>query len=132
MEDPTAASRSSASDQVQRGLFVEIMRRWVVHIIALFLLVYVGLEVTVGGWIVTYIISERGGGPSSGARYILSHMNSAYSSTGYISSGFFGGLFLGRVALLWVNHKVGARRVIFIYAALVLAWVFVAPLSYIQ
>ena len=48
------------------------------------------VEVTIGGWIVTYIIQVRGGGPSSG----------------YISSGFFGGLTFGRVALLWVNNKV--------------------------
>jgi fucose permease len=48
------------------------------------------VEVTIGGWIVTYIIQVRGGGPSSG----------------YISSGFFGGLTFGRVALLWVNKKV--------------------------
>ena len=48
------------------------------------------MEVTLGGWIVTYVIEVRGGGPSSG----------------YISSGFFGGLTFGRVALLWVNSKV--------------------------
>ncbi|KAF8843925.1 MFS general substrate transporter [Paxillus ammoniavirescens] len=73
-----------------------------VHLLALFILVYVGVEVTIGGWIVTYVIDVRGGGPSSG----------------YISSGFFGGLMTGRVALLWVNRKVGERRVLFIYALL--------------
>ena len=59
------------------------------------------------GWIVTYLINVRGGGPSSG----------------YASSGFFGGLTLGRVALLWVNRVVGERRVIFIYAALAIGYV---------
>jgi len=34
-------------------------------------------KVTIGGWIVTFIIDVRGGGPSSG----------------YISAGFFGGRF---------------------------------------
>ena len=70
-----------------------------VHFLAVFILAYVGVEVTLGGmsvmmslyhvldsrrcsgWIVTYIIDVRGGGPSSG----------------YISSGFFGGMsHLGR------------------------------------
>jgi hypothetical protein len=57
------------------------------------------------GWIVTYIIDVRGGGPSSG----------------YVSAGFFGGtivfcqlyrdltgnegLMTGRIALLWLNQK---------------------------
>jgi len=79
-----------------------------VHLLAIFILIYVGVEVTIGGkalivairsmitsfhficvhtllihllsllmlgWIVTFIIDVRGGGPSSG----------------YISAGFFGG-----------------------------------------
>ncbi|KAL0057209.1 hypothetical protein AAF712_016153, partial [Marasmius tenuissimus] len=58
-----------------------------VHLLAFFILVYVGVEVTIGGWIVTYVIRLRDGG----------------SNSGYISSGFFGGLALGRVALLWAN-----------------------------
>ncbi len=87
-------------------------------------MVYVGAEVTIGGtrcflealhalivsqgWIVTFIQTVRGGGASSG----------------YISSGFFGGkqisvffesrtdesigLMLGRLVLLWVNQKVSS------------------------
>lgn len=51
------------------------MKTRVVHLLAFFILIYVGVEVTIGGWIVTYIIEVRGGGPSAG----------------YISSGFFGG-----------------------------------------
>lgn len=53
------------------------------------------LELTfriVEGWIVTFIIRERDGGPSAG----------------YISSGFFGGLTLGRVALIWFNRRASA------------------------
>lgn len=42
------------------------------------------------GWIVTFVINERHGG----------------SSSGYITSGFFGGLTVGRVVLLWVNKRV--------------------------
>ncbi|KAG1763000.1 hypothetical protein EV702DRAFT_1221882 [Suillus placidus] len=47
-----------------------------VHLLAAFTLLYVGAEVTIGGWSVTYIFGVRGGGPSSG----------------YISPGFFGGM----------------------------------------
>lgn len=54
------------------------------------------------------------------AQTVHSWMN---GSTGYISSGFFGGLALGRVALLWVNKVVGERRVLFIYGTIALAYV---------
>ena len=69
------------------------MRNKSVHLLALFLMVYIGVEVTIGGiifgncmifgslitlksgWIVTFLMLVRGGGPSSG----------------YVSTGFFGG-----------------------------------------
>ncbi|KAG1800261.1 major facilitator superfamily domain-containing protein [Suillus plorans] len=103
----------------EKSQFRQILRLREVHLLAFFILIYVGVEVTMGGWMVTYIIDVRGGGPSSG----------------YISSGFFGGLMIGRVGLLWVNKKaspypvlsmqhrsqrsqVGERRVLFIYAIL--------------
>jgi len=53
------------------------------------------------GWIVTYIVEIRGG---------------------YISSGFFGGLTVGRVVLLWFNRLVGERRAVFIYGILTIAY----------
>ncbi|KAG9103584.1 hypothetical protein FRC06_009718, partial [Ceratobasidium sp. 370] len=70
---------------------------------------YVGTEVTIGGWIVTFLIDTRGGG----------------ASAGYVSSGFFAGLMLGRLALIWVNHKIGERRVVHIYSTLIIALEFV-------
>ncbi|KAJ3800932.1 MFS general substrate transporter [Lentinula aff. detonsa] len=82
--------------------FRQIMSLKTVHLLAVFILVYVGVEVTVGGWIVTFIQTVRGGG----------------SRSGYISAGFFGGLMIGRIALLWVNQKIGERRVLYIYSAL--------------
>ena len=46
--------------------FRQIFRLKNLHLLAVFALVYVGVEVTIGGWIVTYVIDERGGGSSSG------------------------------------------------------------------
>ncbi|KAJ7572557.1 MFS general substrate transporter [Mycena floridula] len=89
----------------ERSPFRQIMGLKAVHILAFFVLVYVGVEVTIGGWIVTFIIRVRGGGPSSG----------------YISAGFFGGLMVGRVALLWVNHRIGEHRVLYLYGVLAIA-----------
>ncbi|TFY63546.1 hypothetical protein EVG20_g6271 [Dentipellis fragilis] len=80
----------------------QIFRLKAVHLLAFFSLVYVGTEVTIGGWIVTFIIQVRGGGPSSG----------------YISTGFFAGITVGRAALLWLNRKLGERTAIFLYVIL--------------
>ncbi|KAF9475148.1 MFS general substrate transporter [Pholiota conissans] len=93
------------AEEGEEGSFKQVMQTRAVHLLAFFILIYVGVEVTIGGWIVTFIIDVRNGGPSSG----------------YVSSGFFGGLTLGRVLLLWVNKKVGERLVLFIYATLAIA-----------
>ncbi|KAF9256760.1 MFS general substrate transporter [Marasmius fiardii PR-910] len=84
------------------GNFRQILSQRNVHLLASFLLVYVGVEVTIGGWIVTFIVRERNGGPDAG----------------YISSGFFGGVALGSILLLWFNKTVGETRAMFIYFAL--------------
>jgi len=99
------ASLGQAPHETQDGEasdFSAIARTKNVHLLAFFILIYVGVEVTTGGWIVTFIMDKRGGG----------------SSSGYVSAGFFGGLTLGRIALLWINHKIGEYRVIYLYAAL--------------
>ncbi|KAI9509245.1 MFS general substrate transporter [Russula earlei] len=82
--------------------YKEMFKLRALHLLAFFILVYVGVEVTIGSWIVTYVIHVRHGGPSSG----------------YISAGFFGGLTVGRVVLLWVNEKIGEQLAIFIYVFL--------------
>ena len=79
-------------ESVNGSKYKEMFKLKALHLLALFILVYVGVEVTIGGmklahsgflvithriagWIVTYVIQVRHGGPSSG----------------YISAGFFGG-----------------------------------------
>lgn len=52
-----------------------IFRTPMIQLMSLFLLVYIGLEVTMSGWIVTYLEVMRDSGPKAG----------------YVSSGFFGG-----------------------------------------
>ncbi|KAF9034213.1 MFS general substrate transporter [Hymenopellis radicata] len=93
----------------EHGKIKQILGLKTVHLLAAFTMVYVGAEVTIGGWIVTFIQTVRGGGASSG----------------YISSGFFGGLMAGRLVLLWVNQKVssiglelGDRIAMFLYTAI--------------
>lgn len=121
-----------AANDSSKSKYKQMFRLKELHLLALFIFIYVGIEVTVGGnwlcilphiiaqallqgWIVTYVIEVRSGGASSG----------------YISSGFFGGTFsprrpsrltltlwtvasgltLGRVALLWVNKTVSRLHI---------------------
>ena len=71
-------------------------RTWV---LALFVLFYQGAEVSLAGWVVTYLLDYR----------------RCNSSVGYVASGFWGGLTLGRLLLTKPLHKLlGARRAVII------------------
>ncbi|KAF7325455.1 MFS domain-containing protein [Mycena kentingensis (nom. inval.)] len=72
------------------------------HLLAVFLFIYVGTEVTVSGWIVSFVLQVRGGG----------------SASGYTASAFWGGFTVGRVALLPLNKWLGEPRAMYIYPLL--------------
>lgn len=80
---------------------------------ALFVFFYQGSEVSIGGWIVTYLLDYRHGG----------HV------VGYVASGFWGGVALGRLLLARPIHKaLGARRSIIVCTlasilCVILTWV---------
>jgi len=88
-----------ASEELNDNKFGQLMRNKAVHLMGLFLLVYIGVKVTIGGWIVTFLMLVRGGGPSSG----------------FVSAGFLGGLTLGRVIMVGVTKKMGAINAIYSY-----------------
>jgi len=67
---------------------------------------YVGAEVTAGGWVVEFLVSVRKGVPSK---------------VGYVASGFWGGLTVGRLVLADVTFKLGEQRMIFVYLGLALS-----------
>ncbi|EJD40216.1 MFS general substrate transporter [Auricularia subglabra TFB-10046 SS5] len=87
------------------GKYRQVFRIRVVHYLAFVIVFYTGLEITIGGWIVTYLVDQRGGG----------------ASTGYVSSGFYGGLMVGRMILPPLSQKIGRRRVVFVYSAVAAA-----------
>ncbi|CAN3353775.1 bypass of stop codon protein 6 [Diutina catenulata] len=83
-------------------------------LLSLFILLYQGAEVAMAGWIVTFLLDYRHGNPST---------------MGYVASGFWGGLTIGRLVLTNVLSRcTGIRRGVFIVSILsivfvVLAWV---------
>nr|XP_019008732.1 uncharacterized protein I206_06414 [Kwoniella pini CBS 10737]OCF47513.1 hypothetical protein I206_06414 [Kwoniella pini CBS 10737] len=86
------------------GKMKQILTTPVVHYMAFYMLIYVGVEVTIGGWATSFLLDERGGNDNSG----------------YVSSGYFGGLTVGRIVLIPVTKKLGNYLSIYIYSALVL------------
>lgn len=65
-------------------------------ILAVFLLFYVGSEVSVGAWVVTYIRDYRG---------------NTSTSVGYVVSGYWLGLTMGRLVLTPITHRyLGPRQ----------------------
>jgi fucose permease len=75
-----------------------------VHLGGLLAFIYVGIEFTIGSWAVTYIVEVRGGGDDSG----------------YVSSGFFGGLMVGRVLHVFVSWVISEQNAVLVYMVVAL------------
>jgi hypothetical protein len=89
--DPSSAESSAKLHRILTTPFV--------HVVALFTWIYVGIEVTIGGWAVTYLVQVRGAGENAG----------------YASSGFFGGLMIGRVVQIWVSTWLSEQMAVLLY-----------------
>ena len=62
---------------------------------ALFIFAYQGAEVSISGWVISFLISYR---------------HTAPARVGYVTSGFWGGITLGRFLLSHPCHKVGEKK----------------------
>lgn len=74
---------------------------------ALFIFAYQGAEVSISGWVISFLIAVRKGDPSS---------------VGYVTSGFWGGITVGRFLLSIPAQKIGEK--VFVYGVVVGAAVF--------
>lgn len=104
-DDLTAEHASPPSALGSHVKFKRILSSPFIHLVAAFSLLYVGIEVTIGGWAVTFIVEARGGGDDSG----------------YVSSGFFGGLMVGRIVQIGVGRFVSEHRIVYVYTGIALA-----------
>ncbi len=85
------------TERAQGNILVNTLKLPVVWIAAFFLLVYVGAEVSVGSWVYSLLTEER-------------HFSILYS--GWLVSGYWLGLTLGRVALARVALRIGGGRLV--------------------
>lgn len=90
----TATGRPRSSDNRMREALMRRPAARVTWTVAIFMLCYVGAEVSLGGWIVNFMLVVRHG--------------EAFAS-GMVATGFWLGLTVGRVILGFVTARVGER-----------------------
>ncbi|BEI90929.1 uncharacterized protein CcaverHIS019_0309990 [Cutaneotrichosporon cavernicola] len=76
-----------------------------VYALIIWAFLYVGVEVSISGWLTSFLINERG----------------ASAAAGYAVTGFWGGMSVGRIVLIPVTKKIGYQFSIYLYAAIALA-----------
>ncbi|KAI4232656.1 MAG: hypothetical protein L6R40_007328 [Gallowayella cf. fulva] len=64
---------------------------------SLFIFAYQGAEVSISGWVISFLISYRHGDPAR---------------VGYVTAGFWAGITIGRFALTHPAHKVGEKAAV--------------------
>ncbi|CAI7676441.1 unnamed protein product [Penicillium pancosmium] len=104
------ARADTGGDSKKGGLKTALFTRpsaRVTWLCAFFLLGYVGVEVALGGWIVTFMIRVRNGG--------------AFAS-GMTATGFWLGITVGRILLGFVTPRVGEKLAIAAYILLSIAF----------
>ncbi len=105
-------THASGTGRTGGNVMLAVLKMRMVWFAALFLLFYVGAEVSMGGWGYTYLIRQHGEIGSLAA--------------GWIVSGYWGGLTLGRLVLGSVAQRLGDKRAIQLCLAGVVAGVCVA------
>ncbi|KAK8119459.1 Major facilitator superfamily transporter [Apiospora kogelbergensis] len=102
---PTTTAATAAAPAVDSGsaMFAAFKSK-VVVLGALFIFAYQGAEVSISGWVISFLMTER---PSSGVDP---------SSIGYVTAGFWAGITLGRFLLSPLASRVGLSEKTFVYA----------------
>ncbi|KAI5952394.1 hypothetical protein KGF54_003261 [Candida jiufengensis] len=89
-------SLRNSSTTTQKSDMILALKNHITWLIAFFCLFYQGAEVSLAGWIVTFLLDYR-------------HSN--HKTTGYIASGLWAGLTIGRLLLTQPIHKfIGIKR----------------------
>ncbi len=96
-EKDQSSQQAEEAAQSEDNILVTTLRLPIVWIAAFFLLVYVGAEVSVGSWVYSFLTEER-------------HISILFS--GWLVSGYWLGLTLGRVTLARVALRIGNARLV--------------------
>lgn len=99
------SSKNHVKEQVAN--MIKAFKSKTVILGALFIFAYQGAEVSISGWVISFLIGTRNGNPAS---------------VGYVTSGFWAGITLGRFLLSHPAHLVGEK--LFVYCMVVSAAAF--------
>ncbi|PYH44561.1 putative MFS efflux transporter [Aspergillus saccharolyticus JOP 1030-1] len=90
-----ASQQTHGSDSVSKSrLLQQAIKNRTTLLGALFIFAYQGAEVSISGWVVSFLISYRQGDPSH---------------VGYVSAGFWAGITVGRFFLSHPAHYIGEK-----------------------
>ena len=101
----TASRTRNAPKSKKSGLStntINALKSKTVILGSLFIFAYQGAEVSISGWVISFLINFRNGDPKS---------------VGYVTSGFWAGITLGRFVLSHPAHKIGEK--IFVYCVVI-------------
>lgn len=101
-QGPAAREREARRDGSLLLGMVTALKLRIVLLGAIFIFAYQGAEVSISGWVISFLINARGGDPSS---------------VGYVSAGFWAGITLGRFCLSGPAQRIGEK--VFVYGLVV-------------
>lgn len=98
---PSLLTRTTSGQRTQNSqsrLLKQALRNKTTILGALFIFAYQGAEVSISGWVISFLISYRHSSPAR---------------VGYVTAGFWGGITLGRFLLSHPAHKIGEKIAVF-------------------
>jgi fucose permease len=92
-----AAETASVQAAKLTGMFTALASR-VVLLGAIFIFAYQGAEVSISGWVISFLITTRDGNPAN---------------VGYVTAGFWAGITLGRFLLTAPAQRIGEKTFVY-------------------
>ncbi|PVH93821.1 MFS general substrate transporter [Periconia macrospinosa] len=105
-EVTAGADQTKSRSKTATRAIMDTLKSPPVYLLSMFYFFMLGVGITAGGWVVEYLVSARAG---------------RLPDVGYVPSGLWGGIFLGRVFLAEPTHRFGERRMTMGYCVLILA-----------
>ncbi|GKU14517.1 unnamed protein product [Fusarium langsethiae] len=105
---PTARQRETfqAGESMMNSMFLTMKLR-IVFLGSLFIFAYQGAEVSISGWVISFLIEDRDGDPSS---------------VGYVTAGFWAGITIGRFLLSAPAQRIGEKKLVYLLTVGALAF----------